>query len=195
MQALEHRGQEQERSTPQSLSDCVACKDGIALIPYGEANGSRTLADDTLMDLYDEMVSDGVIGRVFDKEIPTAESFITFAKDPRHLLVFAVVDGTLLGFGWLSEIKRNSAQANFAAVSGCWGKRSVEMGERILTYWFALLGDDGPIFDVLLGLTPSRNKLAVRFIQKLGCVIVGEIPYLDRGKKMTISYIERNDHG
>lgn len=32
------------------------------------------------------------------------------------------------------------------------------------------------MFDVLMGMTPSYNRLAIKFAKRVGCAILGEIP-------------------
>ena len=194
-QASELVGQGQARYTPQNLNEAVNLRNGIALIPYGEANGTRTVPDDLIVSLYHELDADGVIEAVFRDDMQDAKAFVKSMKHPENLPVFVLVDGDILGVAWLNGIKKNCAFSHFVFVKRCLGKHSIEMGRRLLGYWFALPSGDGFIFDVLIGNIPARNRLAINYIKKLGYKELGKIPYLADGEPMSVSYIERIDHG
>jgi len=190
-QALGLDGQETARYIPQNLSDAVAENNGIVLVPYGEVNGARSVGDDLIIKLYHELDMDGVIDTVFNDEMTDSARFVRFMKDPGNLPVFILVGGGLMGVGWLNNIKSNYAMGHFAFVKRSWGERSLDMGRRILKYWFSFPGDYGPLFDVLIGNIPAQNRAAIRYIKKLGFVEVGEIPHIAEGGAMSVSYIER----
>ena len=69
------------------------------------------------------------------------------------------------------------------------------MGFRLLDYWFSFPGDEGPLFDVLIGNIPARNRLAIKYIKKLGFVELGEIPHMADDGAMSVSYRVRKDDG
>ncbi|NIW43344.1 MAG: hypothetical protein GWN14_00665 [candidate division Zixibacteria bacterium] len=73
----------------------------------------------------------------------------------------------------------------------------MELGIETLRYWFGFKNDSQEyILDVILGFTPSNNRLAVRYIQKVGMHIVGEIPGIKFGvdsEGAVLSYIKRSE--
>ena len=170
------------------MSDTVGPRDGICLIPYAEVNGARSISDELIIDLFMELYDDGVITSVFSDELRDAQGFIRFLKDPANLPVFIVVDGEITGVAWLNGIYRNHALSHFVYVKRCWGKRSIDMGFRVIDYWFSFPGERGPLLDVLIGNIPARNRLAIKYIQKLGFVEIGEIPHMAEHGAMSVSY-------
>jgi len=172
------------------LNDAITLKDGIFLVPYAEYNGARSVSDDTVAGLFCELDDDGVIEAVFNESIRTEQDFILLMKSPDNLPVFVVLDGELVAAAWLNSITRNHASVHFIAVKRCRG-RSVEMGLRVVDYWFAFPGDNGPLLDVLIGNTPANNRLAVQYIKRLGFIEIGEIPHMADGGAMSISYRAR----
>lgn len=100
------------------------------------------------------------------------------------------------GFAWFNEVSDNHCTGHFCFFKETWGKSAFRLAEAVLRYWFAMPNSVGaPLFDVIIGRTPSENRLAVRFIRKLGFVVVGEIPKIANGEPLTVSYLERERYG
>lgn len=146
------------------------------------------------MSFFHELDEDGVIDTVFSDEMTGAEAFLSFIKAPGNLVAFLVVDGVIAGMGWINGIVRNHAFAHFAYCKRSWGRESLRMGHKLLNYWFSFPDADGaPLFDVLVGNIPARNRLAIKYIEKLGFVEIGQIPKIADGESMSINYRVRDN--
>jgi len=177
--------------------DSSRIRDGIVLIPYAEVNGTRCLSDDCLSAYWEAMKKDGVNRAVFGHgQVSSAPDFIKMLKHVDNLPVFVAVDGQLLGLAWLNDIYDNHAVCHVAFLKPAWGKYSVEMGRKILDYWFSIPDQVGePLFDTIIGNIPDWNVLCIKWIKKLGFTCLGVIPNIENGNGMSINYIERGYHG
>ncbi len=104
------------------------------------------------------------------------------------MFVFRTGGQKPIGIAWLNGLGKNYAFAHFFFLKEAWGRESFEAGQIIQRYWFSL-GDE-QLFKVLIGNIPSVNKPAIDFVKKLGWTVLGEIPYMARGGKMTLTFME-----
>jgi len=146
------------------------------------------------------MVLDNVLKDVwYAGEVLDAEQFIDQMKSPGNTVVFFLYEGKPAGFAWLNASQDIHAFTHFCMLKNVWGKASVEIAHRLLAWWFAMEKDGTPLLEVILGRTPKHNKRAVKFLDKVGMKVVGEIPllslnYYDQGARSpaVISYITRD---
>jgi hypothetical protein len=166
----------------------------IEIVPYVEINGTRTATDTYINSLYQTMVKDNLVKRVFvNDQMETSQDFLNHMKSPNILPLIALYEGKPMGVAWLADIKPNTATAHFCFFKCSWGKLTEEMGRAVLDYWFGQ--KDGKYnfpFKTIIGMTPERNRSALKYIRQLGFKVLGAIPYLDYG---VISYLERKDYG
>lgn len=175
----------------------------IELIPYVEINGNRSLSDDNVKQIFHRMKSEGTLHVVFyDGSIKTEDDFVAYLKSPNNLPVFILSDGELSGLAWLNRVEGNHATAHFCLLKNVWGEKSYDVGKKVLSYWFSFPGSDGePLFDLLLGVIPSFNQKAIKYIEKLGFRVIGEIPklyknvYSGKFETTSISYVLRESYG
>lgn len=171
----------------------------IEIVPYLEINGCRTFPDDVVIKIFEKMVSDRTTKVVFyNGKTRTVQDFIRLLKSPENNVVFGLVDGEVSGVAWLNEVNDNYGTAHFCIFKEAWGKCSTELGRAALNYWFSFKRDTGdPVLDVILGVTPSRYKNVLRFIESLGFKQIGEVPKVlyveETGERMSaiFSYCER----
>ena len=148
----------------------------IELLPYIEFNGTRTLSDDVLKEVFATIKREGTLATVFcDGKVSSPEDFIFTMKNPNNIVAFILLDGQIKGFAWLNGCSDNYAFAHFCFFKEVWGKAEA-MGKAVLDYWFKFPGVEGPLFDLILGLMPKFNQRAQKFVERLGFVRVGEIP-------------------
>ncbi len=87
--------------------------------------------------------------------------------------------GEHVGFFWLSPFIQKSAFISSCFYKAYWGKESLKIGQVCIDY---ILHDQNAygkyLVDVLLGLTPANNRLALRFSKKNDMTIIGKIPGL-----------------
>lgn len=169
--------------------------DGVLLVPYAEVDGAWTLPDQMVADTWQRMDDENAREILFNGAEVAPGAFLPFAKDPSRLLVFYFRPGGAqpVGVGWLNGIHRNYATAHFFILREAWGRDAFNIGMASTRYWLSMDTGDGPLFDVLIGNIASSNKRAVRFVQRLGWTVLGEIPHMAHGESMTISYAERGN--
>lgn len=170
----------------------------LRLVPYVEVNGTRTLPDSFLAEVFRRMKSEGLIETVFAgyPNIQTDAQFIALMRMSSNLPVFVVhatslADAQCLAFAWLNGVGPTYAYGHFCSFENPYAS-PVEMGHRVMNYWWSTFG-----LRVLLGTIPSFNQRAIAFVQKLGFVKAGEIPQLfmnphtHESGPATILYCER----
>lgn len=138
-------------------------------------NGGWNLQDEFLQAMYAK--AGVLIDRVFwDRRMTDHEAFIRFCKDSHNLVQFVFADGVCCGFTWLNGITGKHAFGHFCFFPDIWGKRTMDAGRLVESYWLLLSGPDGPIIDTILGMIPGFNKLAQRYAERLGWTYLGTIP-------------------
>jgi len=144
----------------------------IQLVPYANVEGEWSLPDEFLLSLAVQMMREHSFHILFyDGTITTPEQFMEAMKKPANAPVF-FFDGTEpLGFAWLNGFSGGLAFAHFCGLRAARG-RSVQVGLLALQYWMTAF----VWLRVILGITPSNNRMAVRFVQKIGFTPLGEIP-------------------
>lgn len=172
----------------------------IKIIPYVKNGDGWTITDTQLMGIYLKMLKHRLVDKVFIMgEADTPEKFIKVMKNSRNAVNIVVDDsGECLTLSWLNRWGFNHAFVHHCFFPEAWGKSSVEIGKMILKYWFSMKKDSGePILDVIMGKTPESNRLAVKFIKRMGFTIIGTVPDIcfdiKSGKKIgaVFSYIKR----
>ena len=116
------------------------------------------------------MLEEQTFSRVFyDGSVRTSHGFLEAMQKPRNLPVFYFEGTSPMGFAWLNGINGGIAFAHFCGLRGA---RAVELGRMTLDYWFSAFR----FLHVVMGTMPASNKLALRFVKRLGFTIVGEVP-------------------
>ena len=146
-------------------------------IPYRLVDGIPTFKDSDFEYLYMKLRSHGLLGRVFfDGTMQTVEEFIAFMKSGSNM-VFVILrkeDGEPVGFWWLNNISWTHAWVHFTAFREIWGTPyPVVLGKEAMSICLNDLG-----FSVIMGMTPTNNKLALKYIKEVGLKPVAEIPGL-----------------
>jgi hypothetical protein len=150
------------------------------LFRYGEVDGVRTLKDSQLEALFEKAKQENVLQTVMysdNIEQWTSRTFIAIFKSETRASWLVFYDGKLGGWVWLDDFGHRTARAHFCLFKWLGKERlTVQVGREIL--WQLLnMGFKGGIkLEALRGETPSFNKLALRFIQKVGLRIIGEMP-------------------
>ena len=171
-------------------------RDGTAidLVPYTTVDGIKTLPDTFLADFFGHMQADGIVHSVWGDKMPDVAHFLEFFHNPNILPVFAFIEGRPAGVAWLNNIAPNNAVAHFAILREHWGRTAMRIAGTWLDYWFSVPGTrQAYLFDVIIGVTPSVNRRALHFVDRLGFSRVGEVPYVADGDPATISYLTRED--
>lgn len=165
------------------------------IIPFAKIDGYWTFDDNYLSSVFDKMAYDGSHKKVFwDGRVKTSQEFINYLKDPKNLPVFVFENDELKLFAWINSIGRNYAFVHYCTFNR--GEDKTNIIDEAIGYWFGFEDEGKPLFDVLIGMTPTNNKHAIKFLEKCGFTQVGSIPDMAddvyRGKtSIMISYRKR----
>jgi hypothetical protein len=171
----------------------------MRVIPYVEVNGVRSMSDDYLMGMFRLMQKEGTAKRVFHNGgVQSEQQFIKWMKEPGFFSMVIVDDeSSPLLLSWVNGIEENRGWYNFCVFKKAWGNISIEVGKASVEYWLSMRDSKGnPVFHVLMGATPTNNRLAIQYIKKCGAQPIGVIPSFGRnywtGKRWDamFSYIE-----
>ncbi len=170
---LESQEQGQQQFTPQSSSD-------FRLIPYAQVEGEWTLPDHFVRAAFQQMQLEGSAETVFfERSVSTDDEFLAIMQDTSNVAVFGLRNQELMCVAWLNGCVKDYAFGHFCFMRNA-GKSlsTVDMGKQITSYWLSF-----PTVDFVLGIVPGFNKLAIRFVLKLGFKKVGAIPKMMQGPK------------
>jgi len=149
----------------------------VEIIPYIPIDGIMTFRDSEIRDLFMQMQSRGLAETVFTAgDIRTANDFLSAMKYGGNILYVIYADDEQVGVVWL-----NRFEARFARVHWClWippGKKLLQVGKETLRLLMYAKNKEGEyLYDMLMGITPSYNRGAVRLAEMWGMTLGGEIP-------------------
>jgi len=175
----------------------------FVIIPYVEVNGSYSLTDGVLREIWQKIVEQGLMQVVFYRgQITSEDDFIKLAKASHNVIhfIFTKDEGQIALVAWLNDIHETFATAHFLIFQEMWGKQSRNLGKLSLQYWFDFKKNDGsPLLDVIIGKTPHTYEIVINYLKKLGMTVLGVVPYVDydiyKDEKIghAISFITRED--
>lgn len=146
------------------------------LYPYCEIDGLNTFRDSEIKELYFRMISEGD-NIYIDNQITNGDDFLRHMKYNAALYV-AYYDEEPFGFVYLDEFTHKTARIHFYVNKEFHGTaanaESCEQSIEIILDTKDNLGDF--MYDVLIGVIPSSNKVAIKFVRKIGGELSGEIP-------------------
>lgn len=159
---------------PQKQSD-------ISLVPYVCLDGRWTVSDSVLDELFHGMEDDSTLDRVFyEGHVQTTQQLKELLQNPTAIPVIIGIGDRPVGFAWLNGQSGHTAFAHFCFLKRVWGRESLEAGNLLLKYWMSLSDEEGGIFDVLIGVIPKFNSVAIEFAQRVGFQMLGVIPGMGR---------------
>jgi hypothetical protein len=165
-------------------------------------DGTWALPDEFWFNLWWQMEADGIVEKLFSEGfIVTAEELISWLKGKGNLVTMTFVGEEPAVLGWVNGIKSNHGYVHYCVMKSFWGYTQY-LGRKILGHYFDIKthSTGEPYFKVLVGMTPDRNRLAVKIAEKVGFTIVGTIPntiinvYTKKREGITISYLERDTY-
>lgn len=150
---------------------------GIRIVPYFENDGCWTWRDSEVCGMFDRMAAEGMAEVVFFDGPMDRAGFLRMMKHGPCSLFVVMVDAQEAGFAWLSQVEGRSAWVNFYVFKAFWGRGAADIGRACLRYLLHIPADAGGYcFDVLLGITPVRNRAASEYLVRTGCRVVGRVP-------------------
>ncbi len=167
-------GQAAARANTGPVSDEVV-RDGPLIV-------TPVVNDYILCKAYIRMVEEGTLEAVFYQAVPTISEFLaeylTAGKRVTLGCFREMKDGSgeLCGLGWVCGSERMGCYTKAETGTVFFHRQSdkrqnLRFGQLMLQSFFTRHN-----IDVLFGFTPERNKLALRYAQKLGFSIHGPIP-------------------
>lgn len=172
----------------------------ICLIPYLKIDNTWNIEESIVREIWRQMVDDNTWKTVFFKGIVNSEdTFIDFMQDTKNAVVTVWTDKPI-GIAWLNGFDEGIAYGHFCMFSSCWGNGlNFKAGRKIIEYWFDFKVEGVPFLNVVIGIIPETNTLAIKYITKLGFTFVGTVPkalynnYEKRNIGSVICYLERED--
>jgi hypothetical protein len=170
----------------------------VSIMPYCEVDGIRTFTDTEILRFYDRMSQMGFIRTIFsDGQINNRNEWLEAMKGSNNHLFVAYKGSEEAGLIWLNRIEKKKAQAHYCLFYHGPTKEKIRLCRAVLSILINQKNSRGHyLFDVLIGVTPSFNRAAIRFMQQCGWKVIGEIPngtwsvIEQRSKPAVISYFD-----
>ena len=150
----------------------------ITITPFRTEEGVEFFSDTYLRQVFLRIAIEGTLHKVFfEKKINNNEDFIAFTRQKQHSVFFVKSGEEDAGFFWLTRFNEKSAFITYCFYKNFWGKKSLKVSKYCLDYLLEKKNVRGDYqYDVLLGLTPVNNRLAINFLIKSGMQVLGKIP-------------------
>lgn len=145
----------------------------IRIVPYTEVDGIYTYRDSDIKALYNKVYTDGAGETVFfDGSIKDADHFVNLMKSPHTFLHIIYVDKKIVAMAWINRIELTHCYCHWLFFKEAWRDSIIyDVGQYLLNYLVHQYG-----FEVIMGITPQFNKLALRYLTRLGLESLGTIP-------------------
>ena len=146
------------------------------LIPYIEWDGIRSFPDSYMNTLFERIEFEGKADTVFYEEtVHSADGFLKILKNSAAWIVS--LDEIAIGLIWLNHHEGRFARMHWVVFDACPRRELFALGRFSYSQILHMRNKSGEyIYDMLLGYTPLRNKVAIKYVQKCGGKLCGEIP-------------------
>ena len=130
------------------------------------------LTDDEIRELFHRVEREGLLDSFFyAAQCETADEFLAYVRDKGTWMFQVERHGEVVAFGMLDNFSAESAYFHHCHFRAGW-KHTLETACHTLEW----LQASCPSIKTLIGITPTRNRLAVRYAGRCGFKILGEIP-------------------
>ena len=138
---------------------------------------SPVISDEEIRILWAKVHRDGIKEVLFyDAEIDTEEDFFKLIESPYGHFYSITVDGEIAGMFWLNGWEGYAARVHYCFFREYY-RRCMEIASEGLRHIFSMNRQDGtPYVKTLYGVTPVTNRLSIKFLQKCGFTVIGEVP-------------------
>lgn len=146
------------------------------LVSYAKVDGIRTYPDSEIRALYTRLVDEGG-GHVFrDGSVRDAEGFVRMAKATPFFVLY--VRGKIAGAVWLNRFQSRFAQCHYFIFREFWGESATGLCRYCQREILTQRREDGEYcLDMMLGLIPADNRLAVAYALRCGWRNSGVLPF------------------
>ena len=178
-------GMEKETSNSYGLKHCEAPERGAAImLPGGieitalHINNGSNISDEILGQVFRRIVREESAYKLFyDGSVRNTTDFIRFMRNGENEIFFVRYKGKEAGFFWLNSFRQKSFFINYCFYKEFLGDAALTISSACIDFIFSRKDAYGaPLVEVLLGLTPANNKLAIKFLLKNGMTILGKVP-------------------
>jgi hypothetical protein len=174
------------------------------LLPYTTVDGIPTMTDSNIARLYERIDTENTVKYLFlDGSVRCAADLINHFKRPGcmcYLVGYSGPKGQVVGFFWLDNFVQCSCQLHYAFFREYWGPTAVEVGRWVLREMITQRDIDGNFcIDVIIGIVPETNRLAVRYARSVLLQSVGVLPeyyfnfYRNRREAGLVTYFTRKE--
>jgi hypothetical protein len=148
----------------------------LEIIPHT----GEVVPDSYLFQIYRRIVRERTVYKTFyDGSVQNTRDFVDFVKSDKNKFFIVNYRGKEAGFFWLTEFVAKTAFINYCLFNEFWGKEGWKISNKCLDIILNQKDKhDEHKIDVLLGLTPATNKLAMKFLVKNGMKVIGRVPKL-----------------
>ena len=147
----------------------------IKIIPYCEIDGVRTFADSEIIDIYNQME---MVDNVFiDSQITSAAEFLQAMKYGDNHLYVIMNDADLVAIAWINRFEGKLARLHFSFIDLEYHGK-VAVGKKLVGDILNVKNSKNEyVFDMLVGVVPENNKKACEYVQAVGLIKIGVLPY------------------
>ena len=149
------------------------------IVPYLYINGEWSLSDETMAHLWLLANEQGLIEKTFvSEQLTTLGQWFSIIQNRNNLIsvVSETEENKPAAICWLNDFGRNHASGHFFMFREYWGKATIQIGKRVLKYWFEFERDGKPLLDIIIGRVPQSNQIAIKYVKKFGFWTCGVIP-------------------
>lgn len=135
-------------------------------------------ADVQLYEVWDKMCDANVVKDTFyDGCVSNHHEFRDFVRREGNEVFFVFYEGKLGMVAWMNDRVHKRACIHFTTLPQTWGRKidGVSIAMKLGRFVVSTIVREMDI-DVLVGVTPVRNKLACKYVQRVGAVPVGIAP-------------------
>lgn len=156
-----------------SVAERATCKP--AVLPYFV--DTATFDPQTLPLIYRKLVAQDILADLIHEKGISEEEFVRFVTEETLLYLFLdESSGQYVGMAWVTEVAEmdcfKRGAGSFIFFREFWDRELTKaFGLMFLSHIFNLLD-----FDLIVGLTPSSNKLARIYCKRLGFDYVATLP-------------------
>ncbi len=154
----------------------------IRLVPYCSLDGIPTFRDSELATFFYWMEQEGSLPKVFyDGTVTTREEFLSFCHNPKNTFWFLLNEdsGNYIAFCWVNSIEGRSARIHFCTFRrNVTPRLNIDAGHTTIKTILWIKKNDKFLLDCLIGVVPTTNRTACRFIKSIGAIKVGVVPQM-----------------
>jgi hypothetical protein len=156
----------------------IQLEEGVEVIQMYAENGLSNISDKILGQVFRRLVREEIVYKLFyDGSVRNTRDFRKFMRNPDNEMFFVKCNGKEVGFFWLNHFRQKSFFINYCLYKESLGKTALTISNICIEHIFKRQNSDGEfLVDVLLGLTPANNRLAVNFLLKNDMTILGKVP-------------------